>query len=109
MNMNKIIFGILSVFLLAPSLSFGYEMPEVPKVTPPSSQTSQRLCWDSIAKTEYPCAPGTPYATDRIEGQSQETPSIMAKMSSTIGRAFSQLVKIAEDSRNWIANFFGKK
>lgn len=110
--MNKIIIGILSFFLLAPSISFGFTMPEVPKVTPPSTATSHRLCWDSTTRSEYPCAPGTPYMTDATGNQpSGVSPIITEKI--TIGRfkevmggAFSQLTKIAEGLSNWVRNIF---
>lgn len=114
MNKNKIVIGILSVFLLSPSIIFGYTIPEIPKVTPPSSATSQRLCWDSKTRTEYPCAPGTPYMTDIIGNQPSGAPLIttqkitFARFKEVIGGAFGQLTKIAEGLSNWVKHIFVK-
>lgn len=110
--MNKIVIGILSFSLLAPSISFGLTIPEVPKVTPPSSATSQRLCWDSKTRSEYPCAPGTPYETDRTGAPSSGVSPIttgkitIGKFKEVMSGAFGQLTKIAEDLSNWVRNIF---
>ncbi len=106
MTKSKIVCGILSIILLTPSTCFGYDIPVVPKVTPPNSMYKE--CADQFVLKNGDCVPliskTSTIKSDNVTGLTFEKPTL-AKLKSVIGGAYSQLLKLFNGLFNRGAEF----